>query len=152
MLLSAICMFGALLTSCIIAGQAKQENSQVSRLIPSNRDKRSFLNTGLKTVQGLLKSADEFSSNKIQRTFRKFGNYQTAIDDFYSLKPTDVRTVKMANGIEAKAGMVGGYKLYIYKGGLKDRATLDIIRAFEIKDALKTGRPRPPVETIHYRF
>ena len=58
--------------------------------------------TGLKTVQGLLKSADEFSSNKIQRTFRKFGNYQTAIDDFYSLKPTDVRTVKMANGVSGR--------------------------------------------------
>ena len=55
--------------------------------------------TGVKTVPKLLKTAEEFSSDDYRRTYRKFGNYQTAMDDFHSLKPSNIHTVKMGNGV-----------------------------------------------------
>ena len=65
-----------------------------------------IFSTGYATIKGnmalnkLLKGSKPLPNvNKMYRDFQKPGNYAQALSDFYSVKPTSVRSIKMRNGV-----------------------------------------------------
>lgn len=109
-----------------------------------NRRQRSPYKIGLFMINKFLQTATKFSTSEFQWTYRKIGNYRSALKDFESLNPTGVRDVRLANGMIAKEGTINGNtKLYLFKPTKYDRTTLDIIQ---------TGEEKAPMLTIKYRF
>ena len=55
---------------------------------------------GLKATKSLLRGTKTLPhTNKMYRDFEKLGNYQQALQDFYSVNPTSIRNINTRNGV-----------------------------------------------------
>ena len=94
--------------------------------------KRGTITDGLRAAAKLLKGAEEVKmvpqKGVVFRDYRKAGDYEKAIKDFYDSKPKNVRDFKMPNGIEGKVGEKGDRNIYLINKGRRGRPEIEIMR------------------------
>ena len=59
----------------------------------------SALLKGFKAVTDLIKRATYHPTDGNVREYIKYGDYKKAVDDFFSIRPFDVKRVKFTNGV-----------------------------------------------------
>ena len=113
----------------------------------SKRKKRSLIRFGLYAVLSLLKGAKMVAANKDTKMFIKFGGYQRALRDFYSLGPAKIEHIKDAaiQGGTLTKGEVGDRTILFLKGDKFKSPSITIIKTEEMT------RKNAPREVIMYR-
>lgn len=113
----------------------------------SKRKKRSLIRLGLYAVTALLKGAKMVAANKDTKMYIKFGGYQRALRDFYSLGPAKIEHIKDAaiQGGTLTKGEVGDRTILFLKGDKFKSPSITIIKTEEMT------RKNAPREVIMYR-
>ena len=62
------------------------------------------------------------------RDYRKSGDFESAIRDFYNTRPENIRKFKMANGVEGLSGTKGDRNIFLINKGQSGRPEIEIQR------------------------
>lgn len=113
----------------------------------TKRKKRSLIRFGLYAVSALLKGAKIVAANKDTKMYIKFGGYQRALRDFYSLGPSKIEHIKDAaiQGGTLTKGEIGDRTILFLKGDKFNPPSITIIKTEEM------SRKNAPREMIMYR-
>ena len=87
---------------------------------------------GLRAVVKLLQGAEEVKKGPrkgaVFRDFRKHGNFDKAVGDFYNSNSENIRKFKMADGIEGLFGEKGDRNIFLVNEGQSGKPEIEITR------------------------
>ena len=82
---------------------------------------------GVQASRKILAGARILPSEGRLKRFEKIGNINTAMREFYSVKPREVKWQKYDNGVNVISGLVGDRQIVMIDNGVRGNAMIRII-------------------------